>query len=824
MRLRLPDLVADVDDLYHPRSERGRAAARLWYHRQVLAAMLRVPGAIFFSPRPPGPPRGAKRFASAAREVRLALRRIRRAPGLALSFALVIGLGMAATSFMAQVRSDLLHPDLGLGRDVAIVHWTDGTGLDRLTIPLAGTESWLTDPPAAATALVPLWPSAGTLDTPEGRVRASGQRVRPGFLAKMGTAPALGRDLEREGDVLLSDRLWRVRWGKDRGAVGRPTKLDGRIVRVVGVAPAGFDGPVCCAPPAFWFVHEESRTATPAVVTVLEPRDPEAVAAWLTRAIEPADRGPRARLDRAESAPYGGDAGFVGRTLALLLALAGVAWVGTLFGGANLLVADALERSAEHRLRRALGSDGLHLAIREIAAVGWMALLAATVAVLVAWGLTAVAPWFLPMVGDPNALEVALGRQAVAAAAVTAAAAALACAVPAVLVALRDRGPAFHGRRVAHGGSSATAVVAQVAMGSLLMVVCALLVRSIQSMDGDFVGFRHGAVTVHWLGADPDEAPSPPQAILADVLALPGVRSVALSRYLTIFGARRDSIRLPDGVLAAAVVERVTRDWFETVGAELLAGTPADRPDEAVVTADLAARIAPDAAGAVGRTLLLDDTLPVRVVGTAESATWGSGSPRPAVYLGWGVAPVHAGFLLVRPTHPGALPTGRLLEALRGRGLAMESYQTLDALLLRSRILSVFLARLALLFTVLSLAVVAGGVHAHFLRWVRSRNRELGIRAALGARGGGLRVRVLGAALRLVLPGAGLGCTAGLIAASLASRLLGDPIGPFAALGRLHVVTLAAIAVTMVIVCGASLVVPLARASSANPVELLRAE
>ena len=816
-----------MDDLYHARTALGSASARRWYRRQALAAAARVPGVVL-----PALLRGLSHaggghgLESVAREARLALRRVRRAPGLALSFAVVIGLGMAATSFMAQVRSDLLHPDLGLRRDVSLVRWADSTGVEGLTLPLAGTEAWLMDRPAAATALAPFWPTAGTLGTPDGRVRVPGQRVRPRFLAALGVVPALGHDLEQEGDVVLSDRLWRARWAADPGALGGSVELDGALLRVVGVAPTGFDGALCCAPPDYWVVREADARPAPAVVAVVEPRDPDAVAAWLTRTAGGAQglQLRRARLEPAEAAPYGGETGIVGRTLAVLLGLAGVAWAGTLFGGANLLVADALERSAEHRLRRALGSDGLHLAVREVASAAWMALLAAMVAVLVAWGLTAAAPWFLPMVGGPNAIDVTLGGEALAWAGATATLAALACAAPAVVVTLRDRGPTAPGGRVAAGGTSAVAVTAQVAMGSVLLVVCAFFVHDVRTMDGAFVGFRHGGVTVHWLGADAEGVAPAPDAVLDDVSALPGVRSVALTRRLPLLGARRDSVLLPGGAHEDAVIEQVTRDWFATVGAELRAGRAPERADEAVVSADLAARIAPVPAAAVGRTLLLGDTLPVRIVGTVESATWGSGSLRPTVYLGWGDAPVAYGFLLVRPAGPRSVPTGALLAALRGRGLALQSYQTLDALLLRTRILSVFLARLALLFACLSLAVVAGGVHAHFLRWVRTRTRELGIRAALGARGGGLRGHVLGAALRLVLPGAVLGCAVGLLAASLAAKALAEPVGPLALVGRLHPMTLAGVVGVMVGVCLASLLVPLVRASVADPVALLRSD
>ena len=69
----------------------------------------------------------------------------------------------------------------------------------------------------------------------------------------LGEGVALGRDFQRGDDqpgrnqiVLLSNRIWRVRYAADPGIIGRDIRLDGRPYMVVGVLPSG--RPIACLP------------------------------------------------------------------------------------------------------------------------------------------------------------------------------------------------------------------------------------------------------------------------------------------------------------------------------------------------------------------------------------------------------------------------------------------------------------------------------------------------------------------------------------------------------------------------------------------------
>ena len=81
--------------------------------------------------------------------------------------------------------------------------------------------------------------------------RLDGQRVSWGYFRVLGVPPRLGEDFGPADDrlggpraVILSDALWRRRFGGDRAIIGRPITLDGESYVVIGVMPRGFENVV----------------------------------------------------------------------------------------------------------------------------------------------------------------------------------------------------------------------------------------------------------------------------------------------------------------------------------------------------------------------------------------------------------------------------------------------------------------------------------------------------------------------------------------------------------------------------------------------------
>ncbi|HSL85150.1 MAG TPA: ABC transporter permease, partial [Thermoanaerobaculia bacterium] len=181
-------------------------------------------------------------------DLRHAVRRLRREPGFTAVAVLTLAVGIGATTAIFSVIRPVLlealpYPEAGrlaviqeLASDGSAV---DGTfGMYRELARRARSFE--------AVAVLRSWQPALTgADRPE---RLEGQRVSVGWFDVMGVRPALGRAFDASEDrpgggnaVVLSDGLWRRRFGANPGIVGRAILLDEDPYEVVGVMPAGFE-------------------------------------------------------------------------------------------------------------------------------------------------------------------------------------------------------------------------------------------------------------------------------------------------------------------------------------------------------------------------------------------------------------------------------------------------------------------------------------------------------------------------------------------------------------------------------------------------------
>jgi putative ABC transport system permease protein len=182
------------------------------------------------------------------RDLRFALRGLRRSPVFAAASILTLALGLGATTAIYSVVHPVLFEALPYPEPerVALVFERDLAG-ERSRI---GFTTYLDiaerSRSFSAVAALSDWYTILTGDGPAERLE--GQRVSWPFFRALGVAPAVGRDFEEEDDrrgappvVILADSLWRARFGGDPDLVGRTIDLDGTPTTVIGVLPAGFE-------------------------------------------------------------------------------------------------------------------------------------------------------------------------------------------------------------------------------------------------------------------------------------------------------------------------------------------------------------------------------------------------------------------------------------------------------------------------------------------------------------------------------------------------------------------------------------------------------
>lgn len=805
----------------------------------------------------------------------LAWRALRRSPGYLVAAVCTLALGVGLnTALFGIVDGVLLRP----------LPYRDPERLVVLSAPFAGTSK------AVATAFAErtgrafagvAYASPGASDAT--LLGGGGEPVRVGtseasgnLFAVLGVVSARGRTLrpgdERPGGArvaVVSDRLWRDRFGADARVVGRTITLDGVPREVVGVLPASFAYPapgVDVWTPAvvdrsnigdFWWQYRYR------VVARLRPGVTLAAASAAMRAALPdvraavpfplpsdwgvADVGARGLLD----ATVGG----ARPTLYALWGAVGLLLAAACVNAANLALARAAARAREGAVRAAIGASPTRLLRPVLAEHGLLAMLAAAlgaaIAAMTTRALGALVPADLPRAAGES-VDWRMLAFAVAAAVAASVAAAIA---PSLRTARSDvRGLLSDGARGASAGrarrrTADVLVVAQVALAVVLAVGAGLLGRSVTRLLAERPGFRpEGAAALELtLPAFPSDTSTRGrvyyETVLARVRALPGVQTAAVTSALPIDVAggagggvlRVESHPTPEGQqLPEFTFYDVSPGYLRAAGIPLSAGrdfTDGDGPNASpVVLIDSTAAAAywPERRGdVVGQRVQSVTGGPWRtvvgVVGAVRRDSL-SGTAAPTVYTPIAQSlngPPRRARLVVRGDPAAVRGTG--LAALRSAVRAVDASapvgtpRPLADFVAETAGQQRFAALLASLFAAAALALGAVGVYGVVAYATSVRTRELGVRSALGASTRDLRGLVLADGGRLALWGALTGLAAALAGGRLIRTLLygvspGDPAVFLGVPVLLGLVTLAA--------C----LLPALRAGRVSPLVAMRAE
>ncbi len=699
----------------------------------------------------------------------------------------------------------------------------------------------------------------------------------------LGVPPAQGRLLAASDDAtmgggdgavaVISDGLWRRRFGARADVIGKTIVVGTRVVTIVGVTPPGYIGlqvgsPIDLTVPItlsennlrarslWWFgvigrlkpgiAVEQSRAELHSLwdrYMTDNGEPPEKRSYFNGVALVPADRG-LAALRRQWSEP-----------LLIVMAIVGLVLLIGCANIASLLIARASARRNELAVRMTVGASRARL-IRQLLTEGVvlsaMGLLAGLV--LARWG-TALIVGIVSGADGGSLLEPQLDLRLIGfTIAVSAAAALLFSLVPAIQTTRTNAVPPSAGvtePQLAKGRLGQSLVVVQVVLSIVLLSGAALFLRTLQNLTAVDSGFSpDGVIAMSVETTLPRPAVTRPaaaeiaedhsrlgaawRALVARVGEVPGVSSAAVATMTPLTGRDRGvNVAIADAPPLSEArrsihVNHVTPEYFAALRIPLHGGrhfTPADRAGSTRVAIlnRTAARTYFGAANPVGRRLsfpgqrVQDAFEIVGVVGDVRYEDARTADERMAYLpLEQAIDPVRSAVVIARATPTAGEPIRQVVMNNIPGGFVprVESLsEQARVSLTRERMLSI----VASFFGGLALLLACIGLYGIMAYGVMRRTREIGIRLAIGASRGSVMWMVLRETLLVV----GVGGVAGVAAAWPAGRFVrsqlfgvtpGDPA------------TIGVAIVLLLLVAAVAGYLPARRATRIDPVLALRCE
>ena len=807
--------------------------------------------------------RGFRVLEELSQDTRHTLRVLRRNPGYAAAAALTFALGIGLTTAIFSVVYGVLFQPLPYAdphRLAVIWERNPNHRSQQNVVSVSNFEAWRERNRSFTTlaALVPAPVTIGGVD-PE---RAMGAEVSPEYFGLLGVRPAIGRGFTategREGGpgaVILSDGLWRRRFGADRSIVGRAIRLDEKPFVVVGVMPPGFD------PPKFGWLpdHElwlpfvataDNRSWGRFLLVLGRLRDGVSLESARREMVAIADDLAREhKRNEGWSATVVGLAEQItGGVRTALLVLMGAVGLLLLMAAANvgsLTFGFMRRRTHELAVRRAIGASAgrvFRQLLTHSLVVGTIGCVVGLVAAVAGTRLlVAMLPPELPRTSSISVNGVVL---AVAAAGglLTTLGVGIAAAVRSLSAASDGlaASPSSAARSSARVGSG-TLVIAEIALGVVLTVFAGLMIRSFVNLRAVDLGFDARGVITGRVSLPTASYGTPERQRMffeswgERVAAIPGVQSVSFvtSRPLACCAPSTkvellDEPTPPTAAASIVDVRYVDSSFFAALRMPMLAGNgfrtgeQPDGPNRVVINRALARTLWPDA-NPVGKRLrvTLYNGIEATVIGVVGDAHLVDARtpPRGTAYLSAARYPSTIRDIVVRSSGPPDAVVRELRATLRSMDatLPLHEVTTLSDAVGRVMARDRFTTTLLSVFAAVSLLLAAVGIYGVFAAEVTARRKEIGVRLALGAQGRGVLALVLGRAIRLAIAGA----AAGIIGGVLLARPMSAIVFEVATWDPVSFATVAALLLTVAIV---ATLVPALRAARTSPLEAIRSD
>src|SRR5579859_1935587 len=802
-------------------------------------------------------------------DVRYVLRQLRKAPGFACTAIFILALGIGATSAIFSALNPILFEPLPYPHASKIMTiWylgDDGTRAPQ-TFHTYREVAERNHSFETLAVFKPWQPTLVGADQPE---RLDGQQVSANFFRVLGVRPVLGRDFQLSDDVfqgpkvvILSNGLWRRRFGGDESIIDRGVQLNGTTYTVIGVMPSSFENVLASSAEAWSPLQYNpgniSSTDTREwghhlrMVGRLRPgisqKQANSDLAWIAKT--PVPEFPRVRwasLDHGLIAERLQDDLTRGIKPALLAVFGAVILVLLIacVNVTNLVLARGAQRQGEIAMRAALGAAPPRLIRQLITESLLLAIMGGALGLMITQAgirlLIALSPAGLPRVNairlDGTVLAFAFG--------ITAVIGVLVGLIPAFHASRRDLHNALQNNSQrttdGHQATRRTFVVAEVALALVLLVSAGLLLHSLRRLLAVPPGFNASGVLslqVQTYGHkyDDDQARHQFFAQALDAVAqVPGVTSAAFTSQLPLsgdfdaYGAQFEEDS-PENAYPAFRYS-VTPRYFQVLGIPLRHGRLLDEHDTAntppviLISESLAKRRFPNV-DPIGKRVRVGglSTSPlftvVGVVGDVKQMSLGL-DDGDAVYTTttqWHWA--DGTLSLVVRTHDDA---ASYVTAIKKAIWSVDNEQSIvrvammDDLLAASAAERRFVLLLFEAFGLVALTLAATGLYGVLSGSVTERTREIGVRSALGA----TRQSIVALILRQGMTLTGLGLVLGLVGAVAASQAIASMLF---GVSRLDPFTYVGVVLLLAIVSVIACAVPAWRAARIDPSIALRCE
>ena len=800
------------------------------------------------------------------------LRSLRKAPGFTFVVIVTLALGIGANTAIFSVVNGVMLAPLPYHQPGQLVIVWEKNPLGRQISPsYPDIQDWRSSARSFQDMAAFAW-HAFDLTSPGSPEHLDGWQISPSFFRAMGIDLIAGRDFTAEENqrggapaVIISERVWRNRFGGSMAALGRVVTLDGADYTIVGIAPSGINLggvidlylPVAQGDP---LIVNDRRTHAFIAIGRLKPGISMAQAEAEMAAVEKSlgelypkfDQGLGAGVVPLKEALVGDVRG----TLLMLLGSVGLVLLIACANVASLLLARSAARRREFAIRTALGASRLRIVGQMLTENIVLSLTGGVLGLVLAkWvvkPLLAAVPGDFPRGGNVGlnppvllftfAISIAVGI------------------IFGLLPGLKSRSAnlqpslkeAGRGSTRMHHRAQSGLVIIQTALTLVLLVGAGLLFRTIRHLWNVPSGFQTQELITFKAALSPDLTKSPQtmriayQQLIGRIQGITGVQAADLTTLLPFTGMDNELPFWlgPDEPKSIAEAPRlltysVGPDYFRTMEIPLLQGRPFTAADtvgseQVVIIDSTAAKAYFPGKDPVGQTLTFARVGQFRIIGVAGHVKhWGLGDTsshnQVEAYTSfyqisdqWLPAMHFSTTVVVRTRLDIATVLPAIRMAIYGSGSAHPIYDahTMQQAVSASMAPQSFPLVLLGAFAGLALLLSAVGIYGVISYSVAQRVHEIGIRMALGAEKSNVFRMVIGQGLRLALSGLAIGT----IVALFLTRLLASFSHLLYGVRASDPITFASVALVLAGVAILACYIPASRAAGVDPIIALRDE